>query len=112
MPIQNLRSENGERVAPACSVNFTDNIVQAFGLGVCIAIIEVIEYLGVPICNGADKAVKGVTILVSICLHPFSILLFGFGSCFGKLIDISERLFEKVGSLKLRICFKKRIKLF
>ena len=61
MPIQYLRSENRESVPSACSVNLTDNIVQALGLGVCIAVVEVIEYLRVPVPDRADEAVKCVT---------------------------------------------------
>lgn len=87
MPIQNLRSENGECVASACSVNLTDDIVQALGLSICVTVIEVIEYLGTPILNGLDEAVKSVTVFVSVRLHPFSILLFCFFSRFSKLID-------------------------
>ena len=74
--IQYLRSENRESVPSACSVNLTDNIVQALGLGVCIAVVEIVEYLRVPVPDRTDETVIGVTVLVCIRLHPISIQLF------------------------------------
>lgn len=112
MPIQDFRLEYRKSVASVCSVNLSDNIVQVLSLSVCIAIIEVVEYLCVPVPDRADEAVKSVTALVLVCLHPISIQLFCIFFRFSELIDVSERFFEIIQRFELRICFKEYIKLF